>query len=106
MVFIPVKEVTVADPPKISIELTIMLVERLFVQINNGSADKEGDKELPEEHKNKMRKSSPSHIDYFKPRVRIRGVKFQLRGKLESNPNVKSVMRLGSNEHTMAKSKI
>lgn len=82
MVFIPVKEVTVADPPKISIELTMMLVERLFKQINNDSADKEDDKGLPEEQKNKMRKSSPSHIDDFKPCVRVRGVKFQLRGKL------------------------
>lgn len=35
MVFIPVKSVTVADPPRISIELTMMLVERLFKQVNN-----------------------------------------------------------------------
>ena len=77
IVFMPVKSVTVADPPKTSIELTIMLVARLdksgeLISIETWSTF------VPKEHENKMSCFSPSCANNLKPRMCIRRIELEL----------------------------
>ena len=83
IVLIPVKSVTVAEPPRISIDDTIILVANLtakrIILIHRLGL---GERTLPEEHEDKMSNGSPSDADDFQPCVSERRVKLELRCKL------------------------
>jgi hypothetical protein len=88
MVCIPVKSVTVADPPRISMDETMMFVARLPTEL--GISKHSSVECIPEEHEDKMGDSSPSFTDNFQPGVGIRSVKFEFSGKLREEQDLDS----------------
>jgi hypothetical protein len=76
MVFIPVRSVTVADPPRTSIAATIMLVDRLK-KFSAPEDNRQGDI-LPEEQEQDVGKGSPSSTNDLEPSVYERCIQLQL----------------------------
>ena len=78
MVFIPVNDVTVADPPRISIDETMILVASLRVKTCESSPNEcITNSNIPEKHEYEMSDSSPSSSYDFEPSMSIRGIEFE-----------------------------
>lgn len=82
IVFMPVKLATVADPPRISIDDTIMLVARLRDNQRPEASRFAPNFHSPEEHEHKMSCGTPSSSHDLKPCMSPRGVQFELRCQL------------------------
>jgi hypothetical protein len=92
IVFIPVRSVTVAEPPKISMEETMMFVANLRtihpseIRLDQVSPPR---KDSPEEEKYSMGELSPASTNDFEPSVSVRGIKFKLGGELMGSPRIR-----------------
>jgi hypothetical protein len=78
MVFIPVRLVTVAEPPRMSMDETMMFVARP-AQWDKDRIHQMKVKERTKEHKNAMSEGAPATSDNFEEGMRIRSVKLKLR---------------------------
>jgi len=83
IVFIPVRSVTVAEPPKMSMEETMMFVAKLKkTSVENETLWNLLKEVVPEEHENEMSEFSPTSADDLEPGVSVRGIKLKLGRKL------------------------
>ena len=76
IVLIPVKSVTVAEPPRINMELTIMFVARLEKSVSSLNLGLTLVGPLPKEHEDQMGNFAPSDTNDLQPRVGIRSIEF------------------------------
>lgn len=77
IVLIPVRSVTVAEPPRISIDDTIIFVASLFCLLGDTRLDPRTER-APEEHEDEMSCCSPASSDNLKPSVCEWSVELQL----------------------------
>ena len=93
IVFIPVRSVTVAEPPKISMEETMMFVAKLYakktplkVELEETSLPKTNS---PKKEENEMGKCSPTSTNDLEPGVSVGSIEFKLGGKLMGSLQVR-----------------
>jgi len=65
IVFMPVKSVTVADPPRINIELTMIFVANLKANLNRNARELFPRNHSPEKHEYQMSCLAPPNTDNF-----------------------------------------
>jgi hypothetical protein len=100
MTCIPVRSETVAEPPKINMDDTIMFVARLFiVRVRTLFLNQRTRPHEPEEHEHEMGKGAPSLADDFEESVRIGRVQLQLGCELR-NGNAESRELHAQGSHT------
>lgn len=82
MVFIPVRLVTVADPPRINMDETMIFVANLSSWLKPIPHDEIARIDLPEEHEYKMCDCPPTSTNNLQPSMSIGCVQLELGGEL------------------------